>query len=180
MWPFRPRPSDPRSRRVVFAIECLANQNARDAGAAESAAMTPGLLALLDDEAVGMAQIPCPEMICLGHRRDRPPGRSIREALGSPQAAACCARQAKAAADRIQDYREAGIEVLAVLGGNEQSPACAVHHGEWGELAGQSGLFMLALADELGRRGLAPPFCAVRDADAALLAQDLNQLRCLL
>ncbi len=168
-----------RSRRVVFLIECLLNQNARDPGAAESPAITRSVIDLLADKHVGLVQIPCPEIACLGFARQRAPRQSIREALGAPGPTACCARLAAATADRVQCYLEQKYDVLAVLGGNEQSPGCAVHEAadDSGDLADCSGVFIKALAAELARRGLRIPFHGMRDADANLLADDLVWLR---
>jgi len=179
MWPFRAKRTDVRGRRVVFLIECLLNQNARDLGAAQSPAVTRGVIELLAEKGLGMVQIPCPEILCLGFDRCRAPDVSIREALGAREPAACCARLAAETADRIQCYLEQGCEVTGVLGGNEQSPASAVHKAdhEPGGLADSSGIFMSALAKELARRGLRVPLRGMRDADQRLLDQDLAWLR---
>jgi hypothetical protein len=99
--------------------------------------------------------------------------------LEVPGPVACCDSLAAATADRIQCYLEQGYDVLAVLGGNEQSPGCAVHEA-WagsGQLADSSGIFMRALAAELARRGACIPFRGMRDADPNLLEDDLAWLR---
>jgi hypothetical protein len=70
-------------------------------------------------------------------------------------------------------------EVLAVLGGNERSPGCAVHRPEAPKDL-RSGVLMQALQDELRQRGLDIPFRGMRDADPELLAEDLNWLRAVL
>ena len=179
MWPFRVKRKDRRSGRVAFLIECLLNQNARDMGAAESPAMTRPVIDLLAEKDVGMVQIPCPEIACLGFPRRRMPGQSIRDALSAPQPTACCERLAVATADRIQHYLDQGFEIAAVLGGNMQSPGCAVHQDRTGSgaLADSSGVFMRALSVELARRGLQIPFRGMRDADRKLLNEDLDWLR---
>lgn len=179
MWPFNRRKNDLRSGRLVFLIECLLNQNARDLGAAETPAVTREVIDLLADAGIGMAQIPCPEIACLGFERRRPPDQSIRQALEAPEPAACCRRLALVTADRIQCYLDQGFEVLAVLGGNEQSPGCAVHTTATGEtqLSDRSGIFMQALATELAHRNLQIQFHGMRDADSKLLGEDLGWLR---
>ena len=179
MW-FRVRPkSDSRTGRLVFLIECLLNQNARDRGAAESPALTRAVADLLAESDIGMVQIACPEIACLGFDRNRPPGTSIREALETPSAANCCRRLAVTTADKIQCYVDEGFEVLAVLGGNEQSPGCAVHTNATGEtpLTRRSGVFMRELSEELSCRGLHIGFRGMRDADSRLLQEDLAWLR---
>ncbi|WP_051301691.1 hypothetical protein [Sedimenticola selenatireducens] len=179
MWPFNRPKKDLRSGRLVFLIECLLNQNARDLGAAENPAVTREVMDLLADNGIGMVQIPCPEIACLGFERRRPAGQSIRQALGAPGPANCCRKLAAATADRIKSDLDQGFEVLAILGGNEESPGCAVHITGAGEteLAARSGVFMLALAAELERRDLQIQFRRMRDANAKLLNEDINWLR---
>jgi predicted secreted protein len=182
MWPFsRPEAKpDRRGGRLVFLVECLMNQNARDLGAAERPAVDREVLEILADAHVGMVQIPCPEMVCLGFERRRAPGQRIRQALEEPAAMACCNQLAMTAAERIEAFSRQGYRVLAVLGGNAQSPACAVHTaaGEVSRLTEESGVFMQLLASELAERGLSVPFLRIRDAQPRLLAEDLARLRC--
>lgn len=184
MWPFGNSSVDIRSGRLVFLIECLLNQNARDKGAAEAPAATRKVIDALLLADIGMVQIPCPEMACLGFERCRAPGQTIREALQTPASLDCCDRLAAETAQRIQAYSEQGYEVVAILGGNEQSPGCAVHtdsavpcaHAP-GSLAPDSGVFMRVLARELEERGLSVPFRGMRDADPDALVDDLAWLR---
>ena len=174
----RTTPEDTRSGRLVFLIECLLNQNARDRGAATCPAVDREVLDILLQNEVGMAQIPCPEMACLGFARTRPAGTSIRSALDRPDALDRCRLLARQTAERIEDYRAHGFEVLAILGGNEASPGCAVHSdGIPGALRPESGVFMQALATELAKRDVVVPFRGIRDADAESLVQDLAWLR---
>ena len=179
MWPFKIPKTDPRNGRLVFLIECLTNQNARDIGAAESPAFTQELMELLVDAEIGIVQIPCPEIACLGFERSRSSGQSIRQALETPEATGCCHSLARATAERIHCYVKQDFEVLAVLGGNEQSPGCAVHTAGNGDvqLTEKSGVFMKMLAVELTQCGLHIRFHGMRDADSALLKEDLEWVR---
>ena len=172
------QPVDRRGRRVVVVIECLLNQNARDPGAASFAALVWDLVSLCHEHDIGMLQMPCPEMACLGLARTRPCSQSIRDAMLTPASQRGCAQLGAEVADRIEAFVSAGYRVLAVLGGNPQSPGCAVHR-EGADLQPASGVLMLALHAELRRRGLEIPFRAVRDSDAQLLAEDLHGLRTL-
>lgn len=182
MWPFGNPSADNRSGRLVFLIECLLNQNARDKGAAEAPAATREVVDALLFAEIGMVQIPCPETACLGFERCRTPGQTIREALQTPSSLNCCARLAAETAQRIQTYSNQGYEVVAILGGNEQSPGCAVHTDNTacaqasGSLAPGSGVFMEALARELQKRDLSIPFRGMRDADRDALVEDLAWL----
>lgn len=164
---------------MVAVIECVVNQNVRDAGAARSAALSWEALSLCHAHGVGLLVMPCPEIACLGPARRRAPGVSIGTAMRTADGVQGCASLAAAVAERIQASLDAGTEVLAVLGGNEHSPGCAVHETT-DPRALPAGVFIQALQGVLRRRGLAIPFRGLRDADPARLAEDLDWLRALL
>ena len=170
------RREDARGRRLVAVIECVLNQNARDAGAANFPAMNRMLIDLCREYDVGILQMPCPEIACLGFDRARPPGTSIRQALDTETGRQCCARLSAQVADRLTSYAGEGCQVFAVLGGNSQSPGCAVHNGS-DALLPDSGVLMRELQIELRKRGLEIPFRGLRDANVEQLTRDLNWLR---
>lgn len=165
-------PDDGRGRRFVAVIDCILNQNARDAGAARSPAMNFELLRLCHEFDVGILQMPCPEIAALGFKRERLPEQSIRDALDTPSGRKRCTEIAAEVADRIEAFRAEGYELLAVLGGNPQSPGCAVHDGDEG-LLNQSGLLMQELEAEFSKRKLNITFKGIRDHDPELLEKDL-------
>ena len=163
--------ADVRGKRFVAVIDCVLNQNARDAGAACFPAMNFELLQLCQRHGVGVLQMPCPEMAALGPERKRLPGQSLREALASAPGRACCRDLAADTADRIEGFLASGCELLAVLGGNPRSPGCAVLEVADG-LGSESGIFMQALQGELRRRGREVRFRGMRDHDPELLRHD--------
>lgn len=167
---------DARGRRFVAVIECVLNQNARDAGAACFPAMNLELLQLCHRHDVGILQMPCPEIAALGFERQRPPRQSLRQALDSEHGRSRCQALAVETADRIEGYRSRGCELLAIVGGNPRSPGCAIHHGPDG-LREESGVLMKALQEELRRRGVEAVFQTMRDHDALLLQEDLARLQ---
>lgn len=169
-------PADCRSARLVAVIHCILDQNVRDAGAAVFPASNWALLELCRKHGVGLLQMPCPELRCLGMARSRPAGCSLREALDSPQGRASCRQTAQEVAEVIAAHIAAGHRVLAVLGGNMQSPGCAVHQQSSAEIAMRSGIFIQVLAQALRERGLEIPFRGMRDADPQLMAEDLRWL----
>lgn len=170
-----PSTKDVRGRRLIATIECLLNQNCRDAGAASFPAVNRELLQLCADHGVGIVQVPCPEMRVLGLSRTRASGTTIRSALDTEAGRAQCREISVVVADQLQQYIRHGYQVLAVLGGNEQSPGCAIHDGQ-GALADASGVLMRALQSELRERSIDIPFKAIRDADPAAMAADLQWL----
>ena len=174
-----PAPSDVRGRRFVAVIECLLNQNARDAGAANAPALDQRLVQICHDHNVGILQMPCPEIHALGFSREHATGQSIRDALNDDACVDRCQLLTQDIAGRIEAYLDQGYALLAVLGGNPQSPGCAVHQGSSG-LDERSGLLMRQLERELRRRGHAPVFLPVRDHALELHRLDLAALESLL
>lgn len=170
---------DCRGGRFVAVIDCILNQNVRDIGAASFPEMNFELLALCHELKVGVMQMPCPEIMALGFHRERPPGVTIRQALDTEAGRQRCSDLAAAVAEQIQTALAAGSRLMAVLGGNTQSPGCAVHGDKRGLLI-KSGIFMQELQRELRLRGIDAPFRGMRDASPELLAEDMQWLRNLL
>ena len=177
----RPKPSDARSGRVVVVIHCVLNQNARDPGAALHHGFSERILGLLLQHDAGLFQMPCPETACLGLQRSRPRGAGIRQMLESPWGRRCCRSLAGAVADQLEEHARSGHDVLAVVGGDRESPGCAVHvagedSAHRGRLAEASGVFMKALEVELDLRGLRLPFLPMRESIADAYEEDLAAL----
>jgi predicted secreted protein len=170
----RPRP-DARGRKIVALIECHLNQNARDSGAARYPAVNHTVLDRIRESNSGVLQLPCPEMHCLGLARERPKGMSLREAMDTPDSRARCRDLAREVTDRIEDYVRNGVEIVAILGGDVESPGCAVHNGADG-LDPSSGVFVQELAAELQSRGLDVPFRGIRESCPEAFERDLSWL----
>lgn len=171
-----PANKDNRSGRLVAVIECIVNQNARDAGAVTFPAINWPVLSLCNEYSVGILQMPCPEISFLGSVRKRQPGQSIRDALDTVEGRNCCRKISIDIVNRIEDYTDQGYQILAILGGNPKSPGCAVHC-ENSHLLPNSGVFIKELHGELRKRRIEIPFKGIRDSDPEMLAQDLEWLR---
>ncbi len=172
----RIRQKDGRAHRFVVVIDCITNQNSRDLGAAIYPAMNWPVVQLCYQYDVAMLQMPCPEIAFLGFARNRAPGVSIREALNTPDGISCCRKIAIDVVDRIEQLLEQQAVFLAVLGGNSQSPGCAINRDcEPRQIP--SGVLMIELTDELQQRNISVPFRAIRDAQSGLLNEDLQWLK---
>ena len=167
---------DNRSSRLVVVIECIMNQNARDAGAAVFPAINWPILSLCNEYNVGLLQMPCPEIGFLGYERKRQPGQSIRDALDTYEGRNCCRKISIDIVDRIEDYTDQGYQILCILGGNPKSPGCAIHC-EDRNLLPDSGVFMRELQGELQKRYIEIPFKGIRDSDPEMFAQDIEWVR---
>lgn len=176
----RGKPKDKRSRKMVAVINCILNQNARDFGAARYQGMNTDIIGILNKHGVGVLQLPCPEMSCLGLSRSRPKGLSIRYVLDTPDGRKCCRQLSISVVDQIHEYLKHNSKVLAILGGDAGSPGCAVHISSEDTtnqtLADKSGVFMKELEAELRERNIKVPFRGIRDSSREMLKQDVAWL----
>jgi predicted secreted protein len=157
---------DERSKRVILVAHCLLNQNAR----IDRYAFFPGAMGktaqVLIDSGVGILQMPCPELLCLGLDREGHQAMQIgiREALAEEEGRACCQQIARHLVYQIQEYRRHGFEIVGVVG-NDGSPACGVdrtYDCQKGQVPG-AGTFIAVLREELTRNDIHVPFIAVQD-----------------
>ena len=170
---------DKRSKKIVAVLHCLINHNARDLGAAKYSGINNDVLDVLKRHNVGLLQMPCPEMDYLGLARTRAASLSIRDALDTPDGRARCQELARSVADAIEEYRRYGCSVLAVLGGDVESPGCAIPPPtkDNKDISGTDyGVFTKALHDELEQRDIHIPFRGVRDSARKTLQEDIEWL----
>ena len=159
--------ADKRSKRVVLVIHCILNHNARIDGCAYYPGAMTEIVEALMEAGVGMVQMPCPELECLGlDRTGRIKGGQdlgIRETLLG-EAAEACRALVKGVLREVREYRKHGFEVVGVIG-NDGSPACGVdftHYLGRGFAPGR-GAFITMLQEELQAVGIELPFVATQD-----------------
>ncbi|HUU28454.1 MAG TPA: hypothetical protein VM123_11640 [archaeon] len=111
---------DPRSGKVVFLSHCILNQNARILDAADFPAMFEPLIDYLQQKQVGVIQMPCPELYCLGLGR-----REVRVGLESPAGRQRLERLIDDQIFTIREYLFQGFEIVGILG-KQGSPSCGV------------------------------------------------------
>lgn len=126
--------SDERSRRVVFVSHCILNSNTRADGHAGVAGVNRRVLELLMQLNIGVAQMPCPEMMCLGLDRgdakggERPvlaENTRIRASMKSNRSADVMDAMIAQVVAQVEQYVEHGFSVLGIIGVN-RSPSCGV------------------------------------------------------
>jgi predicted secreted protein len=166
---------DNRSLYYICVIDCILNQNTRDSGAATLPAFNWDVIQLCNQYHVGILQMPCPEINFLGFSRNRASGVSIREAMNTDRGRNSCRKLSLDIADRIENLNSQGATLLAVLGGNPESPGCAVHFDQ-NEQKASSGIFMMELKKVLEQRDIKVPYRGIRDFDTKLMAEDIRWL----
>ena len=66
--------TDKRSKKVIFVAHCVLNQNAISDGTALYPSAHTDIIQKLLKSQVGIVQLPCPELLCLGLDRGNPEG----------------------------------------------------------------------------------------------------------
>ena len=171
--------TDGRSKRVIFLAHCLLNQNAISDGTAEAPAAHREILRTVLDARVGVVQMPCPELCCLGLDRGDPKGGErpvvventrIRRAMGQPEAAARLRELTAQVIRQIREYRKHGFTVLGIVG-VDRSPCCGVNTTSDldRELPGR-GVFIAALQTALEEAELTVPVIGIKPSAPDALA----------
>ena len=155
--------TDARSKTVVFVAHCILNQNSISDGTADYPGVIREILELLCASDVGIVQLPCPELICLGLDRGYVYGRAspvveentrIRGMMGSDYATGKLKRLVNDVVLQISEYLKHGFKITGIVGIN-RSPSCGVEttSNDDVEVEGE-GVFIEALRKELDKKGI--------------------------
>lgn len=168
---------DGRSQKVAFLAHCLLNQNAISDGTAVRPAGFPEMVSYLLEHGVGIVQLPCPELLCLGLDRGDPQGAErsvvventrIRRAMAQAEPSRRLARLVANTMAQLLEYRRYGFQVVGILGAN-RSPCCGVDTTSQDdqEVPGM-GVFLEALSRRLEEVGWKIPMVGFRGTDDAV------------
>ena len=168
--------TDGRSKKVIFLAHCLLNQNAISDGTAVCPAAFGELIQLLLDHEVGVVQMPCPELCCLGldrgdvHGADRPvveENTRIRRAMEKDGPRQKREALADLVAEQVQEYHKHGFQVLGIVGAN-RSPNCGLETtSDFDREVEGRGAFMEAIAQRLEAAGISVPMLGLKGSDGA-------------
>ena len=168
--------TDGRSKKVIFLAHCLLNQNAISDGTAVYPAAFRELVQLLLDREVGIVQMPCPELCCLGldrgdvHGAERPvveENTRIRRAMEKDGPRQNREALAGLVSEQVQEYRRHGFQVLGIVGAN-RSPNCGVETtSDFDREVEGRGAFMEAIAQRLEAAGISVPMLGLKSPDGA-------------
>ena len=168
--------TDGRSKKVIFLAHCLLNQNAISDGTAVCPAAFGELIQLLLDHEVGVVQMPCPELCCLGldrgdvHGADRPAveeNTRIRRAMEKDGPRQKREALADLVAEQVQEYHKHGFQVLGIVGAN-RSPNCGVETtSDFDREVEGRGAFMDAITQRLEAAGISIPMLGLKGSDGA-------------
>jgi len=162
---------DKRSKKILLVAHCILNQNAKIDRCAHYPGAIKEVAQILIDAGVGILQMPCPELLCLGLDRQAQAGRPstiesedsrVAIRMSEEQAQTMCFKMAGDLAYQVEEYRENGFAVLGVIGING-SPTCGVEQ-TWADNqeVQSNGVFIEILDEECQKRGIGLPMRGIR------------------
>lgn len=163
--------TDKRSKSVILVAHCILNQNAISDGTACFPGCIKEILELLSSSDVGIIQMPCPELHCLGLDRGNVNGSSapvveentrIRERLSQRPATEHIQDLTQDIIRQLLDYQKYGFEIKGVVGIN-RSPSCGVNttSKQNQEVKGE-GIFVEALRHKLEENDINVAFVGIK------------------
>ena len=166
--------TDIRSKKVVFMAHCLLNQNSISDGTAVYPAAFKDIINLFMDNDIGIVQLPCPELCCLGLDRGNVYGADnpvtventrIRREMEKNGTQTKLKTLVDYTMLQIDEYKKHGFEIKGIIGAN-RSPNCGVESTSDNdvEISGM-GVFMEALHKEVTSRGLNIRMTGIKGSD---------------
>jgi predicted secreted protein len=177
--------TDARSKTILFVAHCLLNQNSISDGTATYPGSVKKIIELLFESGIGIVQLPCPELMCLGLDRGNIYGGKstvlventrIRAALTQKTAAVKLQALIEPLVFQISEYLKYGFEIRGIVGIN-RSPSCGIETTSQSnqEVAGP-GVFMEALRRELEKNGIHLKLVGVKDSEPEKSIQAVQSL----
>ncbi|AOT68965.1 CD3072 family TudS-related putative desulfidase [Geosporobacter ferrireducens] len=155
--------NDVRSKKIVFVCHCVLNQNSISDGTADFPGTNEEIVKRLMEAKVGVVQMPCPELMCLGLDRgdikgaERPvvvENTRIRKELLKDEQLQTIDRLVENTVYQIEEYLKHGFQISGVVGIN-RSPSCGVNTtSENDEEVVGEGIFIKALRTSLKNRNI--------------------------
>ncbi len=176
---------DNRSKKVILVSHCLLNQNSISDGTADLPSQFDEVIDLIRDHRIGIIQLPCPELLCLGlDRRDRNGSQRellsentrIRHLMNETQNLRDLESYARQIVMQIEEYRRHGFHVIGLIGIN-RSPSCGIETTsiDNGERQG-TGVFIQVIADMLDKKGIKLKTTGVKTSRKAESLEKVRQL----
>lgn len=177
--------NDGRSKSVIFVSHCILNQNSISDGTADFPGTYEEVVQKLIEAKVGIIQMPCPELMCLGLDRgdvkgvERPvivENTRIRTELISSSSKAKMENIIDSTVLQIEEYLKNGFEIKGVIGIN-RSPSCGVNTtSENNEEVMGEGVFIKELKNKMNNKGIAIKMIGVKSSQINDAISSINRL----
>jgi len=178
---------DNRSKKIIVLAHCILNQNSISDGTADFPSQFTDIIELIMKEHIGIIQLPCPELLCLGlDRGDREGAQRplleentrIRELMDEKGHISALRNKAEEVVMQIREYQRHEFQILGVIGVN-RSPSCGIEttsrNGD--EKPGQ-GVFMEVLSEVLSNNGIKLPMIGTKTSEKEQSVKKIKQFLC--
>jgi predicted secreted protein len=176
---------DNRSRKVVLVAHCILNQNSISDGTADYPSQFSAVVDQLIKERIGLLQLPCPELACLGlDRQDIEGGKRplleentrIRALMNRKGNRELLRKRAKEVVSQVKEYKHHGIEVVGLIGVN-RSPSCGVETTTSQNAESQGcGVFIELIRETLRNDGLGMKMIGVKTSQTEESVERVKEL----
>jgi predicted secreted protein len=177
--------NDNRSRRLIITSHCLLNQNSISDGTADLPSQFTGIIQLLMTQNIGIIQLPCPELLCLGLDRQDQEGANrellkensrIRNLLQQEKNIKILRAKAEELIYQIEQYLKYNFEILGLIGVN-RSPSCGIETTSIdGKEQPGKGFFMKIIDEELQKRNLSIKMLGTKTSEVEASLQKVREL----
>ncbi len=161
----------------MFVAHCVLNQNSISDGTADYPGAHVDVIRALMDAQVGIVQMPCPELCCLGLDRGNIYGAEspvvventrIRKEMQKEPVTARLAALVDQVMMQVEEYLKHGFMILGIVGIN-RSPCCGVDttSDHDSEIKGQ-GIFVAAIQEALAAENLSIPVIGIKSTNDAI------------
>lgn len=130
-----------RSKRVIFISHCILNQNTVVCPLARANGAYTEIIETIMKNRIGIHQLPCPEYIHLGIKRDS----MTKEEYDTEEYRKLCKNISLDTVGIMKEYIETEYEIRGIIGVNE-SPTCSIRNSK--------GIFMEELLDLMNKNNL--------------------------
>jgi len=173
--------NDARSKRIILVCHCVLNQNSISDGTADFPGTNEAIVKKLLESKVGIIQMPCPELLCLGldrkdiHGGERPvvvENSRIRKELSKDDSINIIQNFVGQIVFQLEEYIKNGFTILGIIGIN-RSPSCGVNTtSENNQEVDGEGLFIKILREVLEKKQIKIDMIGIKahEMDKALMS----------
>jgi predicted secreted protein len=175
--------TDARSKKVIFVSHCILNQNSISDGTALYPGSVKDIVQLIIDSQIGIIQMPCPELLCLGLDRGNIEGINSHVVEENTRIRACMSNNStslkidelvKHVICQIIEYKKHKFQILGIIGIN-RSPSCGVKTtSDNNEEIKGKGLFISALTKAFEEYQLSIKTIGIKPSD---LNKTINEVK---
>jgi predicted secreted protein len=177
--------NDIRSKKIILAAHCILNQNSISDNTADHAATIPEIINLLQEHEIGIIQLPCPELFCLGlDRGDKLGGERavivensrIRKVMSEKKSVLKLNTIVSQTVYQIEEYLKHGFVIFGIIGIN-RSPSCGVETTSLNneEVQGE-GVFMESIRKELEKRNISVKMIGIKTTEKEKAVEEIKEL----